>query len=183
MSTYTPKKKGLIGPPKDLSGPYLLQVIRSRSKECGDCWEWGGSFTSGSVPMMYHQGRRCPVRALIMTGLKNSPTPSGHVASNSCENGHCVNPEHARSITKSKMLIRTRKNTNQEARAAKIAATKAKQLGKIDDAAFSRIMNGSEKGVHLAKELGVDQSLISAYRLGKAGRFRRSNPFAGLGAR
>lgn len=179
----TPKKKGLIGPPKDLSGPYLLQVIRSRSKECGDCWEWAGSFTSGSVPMMYHQGIRRPVRALIMAGLKDSPTPQGHVASTSCENGWCVNPEHARNITKSKMLIRTRKNTNQEARAAKISATQTKRLGKLDDAAIIRIMDGEEKGVHLAKELGVDQSLISAYRLGKAGRFRRANPFAGLGAR
>lgn len=180
MSKYTPKKKGLVGPPKDLSGPYLLQVIRSRSKECGDCWEWMGSFTSGCVPMMYHRGKRCPVRSLILSGLKGTPTPPKHVASTTCENGWCVNPEHAKNITKTKMLERSRKNTNQEARAAKIAATQIKRIGKIDDAAMDRIMNGDEKGVHLAQELGVDQSLISAYRLGKAGKYRKANPFAGL---
>lgn len=181
MSKPHPKRKGLVGPPRELSGPYLLQVIKSRSEECGDCWEWTGSYVSGGVvPMMYHQGNRRGVRTLIMIGIKGAPTPEGHKASTTCENSRCVNPAHAKNITNAKLLERSRRNTNQTARAAKIAATQIKKLGRIDDAGLDRIMNGNESGVAVAQALGVDQSLISMYRLGKKGKFRRANPFAGL---
>jgi hypothetical protein len=181
---YTPKKKGHFGPPKALSIPYLLNMIRSRSRECGDCWEWEGSVTGGRTPMVYHNLQRRPVRTLILEALTGKTTPHGHVASTTCGNSWCVNPEHARYITKAKMLDRTRANTNQVARAAKIAAGHIRRGNcKIDDAALARIMNSDEPGCLLAQELGVDQSLVSGYRRGKKGRFRNANPFGGLIAR
>lgn len=174
-----PRKKDFIGPPEKLSGPYLLEAIKARSKECGACWEWHGPFTSGRVPMMRHRGDRRPVRALILE-WKGKPARANHVASTSCENTACVNPEHTKELPKAKMLERSRKNTNQAARAAKISATQIRKLGKISDDAYMRIMGSTESGVSIGKDLGVDQSLVSAYRNGKRGRFRMANPFAGL---
>lgn len=129
--------------------------------------------------MMSHRGERRPVRSLILE-WKGRPPRANYVASTSCENTACVNPEHTKELPKAKMLERSRKNTNQAARAAKISATQIRKLGKISDDDYRLIMGSAASGVAISDSLGVHQSLVSAYRNGKRGRFRMANPFAAL---
>lgn len=161
----------------------LLTHIQAMSVREGDCLIWTGSFSGNNQPMIRLDGVRRTVRSVVMQILKGKPTPAGSVASNTCECSKCVEPEHVLNISRAKMLERSRRNTNQELRAARIAAAKVHER-KLTDEDVQMILSSDKTGLALAAELGVHNTLISRYRRGKSVRARRqSNPFAGLGSR
>lgn len=161
----------------------LLSYITAMSRQEGECWIWTSGFSGSGQPMMRVNGERRTVRSAVMQFIKRDPTPPGSVASNECECSACVNPKHAVNITKTKMLARSMRNTNQELRAAKIAAGHARNR-KLSDEQVAMILESDRTQQSLADELGVHISLISHYRCRKSVRARQhNNPFAGLGAR
>jgi len=159
-----------------------LDDIKARCEEVGDCLEWQGSYTTSGSPMLYHDGERTTVRKVVYALKHGRQLPDGHVASNCCCNPRCVSEDHVRGITKTKMLERTRANTNHELRAARIAATKRRNEAKLTPEQVQMVRDSQETNLALAAQLGVHHSLLSAIRNGKAWR-SYTNPFAGLGAR
>lgn len=159
-----------------------LDDIKARCEEVGECWEWQGSYTTSGSPMLYHRGERTTVRKVVYAIKHGRELPDGHVASNCCRNPRCVRDEHVRGITKAQMLESSRANTNQQLRAARIAATKRRTDAKLTDEQVQMVRESSETNLALADQLGVHHSLLSAIRNGRKWR-EFGSPFAGLGAR
>lgn len=159
-----------------------LTEIKARCEEVGTCWEWQGAYTTSGSPLVYHEGKRTSVRKLVYALKHGRPLPDGQVASNSCQNPRCVCDDHVRGFTQAQMLHRSRANTNQELRAARIAATKRRTVAKLTPEQVQMVRDSPKTNLALAAELGVHHSHLSVIRRGKAWRTFGS-PFAGLGAR
>ena len=71
----------------------LLERIKARVIEEGDCWIWQGCM-NGTIPQTYLGNRRVGgVRVALWRELKGA-VPRGKVVSNSCGDDRCVNPDH-----------------------------------------------------------------------------------------
>lgn len=71
----------------------LIERIRQRVIEEGECWNWTGALqTCGSTPTMKYNGTVMAVRRAIMLE-RGVPMGKGR-ATYTCGNPMCVNPEH-----------------------------------------------------------------------------------------
>lgn len=160
----------------------LREYIDARTKPEGACRIWTGAYSGSGQPMMWFKGKRRTVKSVVLEALKGVPQRPGFVSTTVCECIQCVDTSHCQQVSQAQMLERSRKNTNQALRAARIAASQA-HLRKLTDEDILTILTSSEPGVHLAKRLGVHHSLISKYRRSQPGTARAINPLSGLGAR
>lgn len=125
--------------PASLS-PDLMDRIKARIQEEGDCWNWTGSygnkvpvigFTREEVP--HHRPRkdnryvyvavRRALFALLRTPGANRQA-SGRLMVASCGNPACVNPDHIRAITRSDMARIMGQQVNLEALAQRGASVR-----------------------------------------------------------
>jgi hypothetical protein len=157
-----------------------LDDIFKRTVEVGECREWTGSFTTSGVPLVYHRGQRTTVRKVVYEIRTGKQLPVGMVASTKCTNPRCV--DHVLPLTKAQMLERSRANTNQELRAAKIAASKRRTAAKLTPEQVQMIRDSKETSTALALRLGVHHSVPAGIRKGLMWK-EFTTPFSGLGAR
>ena len=69
----------------------LIEKIQTHSVTCGDCWEWRGCM-NGPIPTMKHGGQVANVRRLVL--IDSGVPMKGFIATYTCGNPMCVNPEH-----------------------------------------------------------------------------------------
>lgn len=87
---------------------HLVEKIRSRCEEIGDCWEWQGArHKNGGAPMVNHQGRPNQVRRIL--AMAAGMNCCGKVVTNRCRNILCVNPEHIQLMLRQTLQRRTAK--------------------------------------------------------------------------
>lgn len=162
----------------------LLEKIRDLSVEDGDCWIWKGALqTCGSVPTMNHGGRVGAVRRFI---LQDQGVELGkRLATYTCGNPKCVNPEHVAPITRRALQLRVVEETGiaSNPMRRKRLAENARKRAKINEQIAEQIRNAEGTQREIAERFGVSQSVVSRVVLGKGWRTYGGNPFAGLGAR
>lgn len=141
----------------------LREYIDARTRQEGACRIWTGGKTGSGQPTMRFKGERRTVRSVVLEVLKGLPHKPGFVASNTCQCSLCVETEHCLQISQAQMLERSRRNTNEEYRAARIAESQS-HLRKLTDQDLRNIIVSSEPSTSLAKRLGVHHSLIGRYR-------------------
>lgn len=166
------------------SAKTLLEKIQKHIVEDGDCWNWTGALQScGSVPMMNHGGRAAAVRRLI---LEDQGAYLGkRLATYTCGNAKCVNPEHVAPITRRALQLRNAEQhgySNNPVRRKRLAEN-ARTRAKINEQIAEEIRNAEGTQHEIAKRFGVSQATVSRVVLGKGWRTYGGNPFAGLGAR
>ena len=78
----------------------LIEKIQRHITPDGDCWQWHGCM-QGAIPMMKHDGKVANVRRLVL--IERGVPMKGHIATYTCGNPVCVNPEHAARSTRTQM--------------------------------------------------------------------------------
>jgi hypothetical protein len=162
----------------------LLEKIRDKIVEEGDCWNWTGAVqTCGSVPTMNHKGKVGAVRRFI---LEDQGVELGkRLASYTCGNPQCVNPAHTAPISRRALQLRLVEEHGYASNPVrrKRLADNARKRAKITAEIAEQIRNGEGTQRERAERFGVSQSVVSRIVLGKGWRTYGGNPFAGLGAR
>lgn len=158
------------------------EYLRLRSRPWGTCWEWTLGYTGSGIPRAPRDGGRAlTVRTLIARDVAKVEIPEGWVAATSCRNRKCVNPSHLEVMPRAKLLERSRKNTNEKLRHAKIAAAR-RGNGKLTPEAVADIKTQREPAATYAERYGVHVSMVHKIWNGNAWAdiLPSSNPFAGL---
>jgi len=158
----------------------LLEYVKARSEEIGDCWDWKGALQAcGTTPMMRHQGKTISVRRLIMQD--QGFEVEGKVATCTCGNHLCVNPEHLELITRKRLTKRVASKINRSIsvlRMAKISSV-ARQHSKINKQIAEEIRQAEGTQREIARRFGVSQATVSVIKRGLTWR-DYNNPFAQL---
>lgn len=158
-------------------GAYLMDKIRPRCIEDGDCLIWTGRRSAGNVPRWGDKS----LRRMIYTAMVG-PVQDRFLISNNCENPLCVNPAHLKANTKGAVLRRVYENTDLALRRSITSTRAARKRAKLDLDKVREIRASDEILDVLAERYGVHRALISQVKRGVAWK-ETSSPFAGLGAR
>lgn len=146
----------------------LLEYLRARSEEVGECWEWTGALQSArGSPVMRYERVAQPVRRVIAIEL--GMQVKGRMATVRCCNSLCVNPEHVVVLTRKQLQQRTAKVTQLHAnptRCRKLAQT-ARRTAKLSEAQVAEIraLEGLTQR-QIAGRYGITQATVSAIRRG-----------------
>lgn len=152
-------------------GAYLMEKIRSRSIEEGDCLLWTGACnTRGPVATVGQ--KQYSLRQVAWSDKHGKPFPSGRVGSSGCNDPRCL----AHVVAKTWKQLNSRRPT--AAHRAKIAIGKCRD-SKLDDAAVAEIRLSDEPMTVLASRHRISKAY--GYMI-KRGECRRdyASPFAGL---
>ena len=158
----------------------LIEKIQRHVTIEGDCWEWHGCM-QGSIPMMKHDGKVANVRRLVL--IDRGVPMKGYIATYTCGNPACVNPEHTGRSTRTQMNRRNMAEMNSATntlRVKRIAEIKRRTSAKLSQADVEQIRAADEKQQDLANRYGVTKSLIGKIRRGEVWRTFSASPFSGL---
>lgn len=160
----------------------LVERVRLKCTECGDCWVWTGALSHGTPVMSVRAGGKKSmqsVRRLLL--VAKGKDPGRKLATTGCETALCVSPEHLVAMTRQALTKRSCLRTgyaNRLDRRAKVqAASKARRKLTDEQAAEVRASNLLLR--ELAAKYGVAKETIGAIRRGKSYR-NYTGPFAGL---
>ena len=171
----------------------LFDFIKDRCVIEGDCWNWQGALQScGSTPTINMRnpvtGKRQVMsvrRATLLERYKNSPhVLKGKLATYSCGNAACVNPEHTHAV--SRRALQTRlvqelgylRNPMRTQKIAKLMRAKSP----LTPALVAQIRADNSPQKQIAARFGVSQAAISKIKRWETWK-DTANPFAQLGAR
>ena len=158
----------------------LIEKIQRHVTMEGDCWEWHGT-VNGAIPTMKHGGQVSNVRRLVL--IESGVPMNGFIATYTCGNPKCVNPDHAGRSTRAQMNRRIMANMSSATntlRSKRIAEIKRETTAKLSQAEVDQIRVSDDKHEDLAARFGVTKSLIGRIRRGEMWRTFSASPFAGL---
>lgn len=158
----------------------LIDRIRERIEEIGDCWEWTGALQAKSpTPVMRYKQRTSQVRRFIAIAMNKKL--DGRLVTCKCRNELCVNPDHILVVTRKRlqeMLAKERQYQTNPVRMKKLA-DKARTRSKLTPALVDEIKNAEGTQRAIAKQYGITQAAVSSIKRGRTWK-EYSNPFAGL---
>ena len=155
----------------------LVERIRSRCEEVGECWEWQGALqkTKGA-PVMYVDKKNGCVRRWI--ALEMGHEVEGKVVTHKCGNHLCVNPEHLQVMNRTAFHKRTGKNQAKDMgidRRQRVALAR-RANAKLTPEKVQAIRDDTRAQHVIAQEYGISQSTVSQIKRGGAWR-DYTNPF------
>lgn len=148
--------------------------------EVGACWEWQGALqTKAPVPTMNFNGKVGPVRRHIAEHM--GMQVEGKLATTSCCNPLCVNPDHIALLTRKKLQQRVARNIRYAGNPVRMKklSDRARANGKLTLEQAQAIREAEGKQREIAARFGVTQATVSAIKRGRTWR-DYSNPFAQL---
>lgn len=170
----------------------LLQAIEDKAVKdpYSDCWNWKGATQSGgnaNVPVLNWRGRVNSVRRLVVmeryTGeAANLLQGRKRVATYSCGNPACVNPEHTILASRKAVQNRTAGQVTQlesSMRGRKASAFARKTYAVLDAHKAEQIRLDERPQKAIAADYGVSQATVSSIKRGKTWK-TYDNPFLGL---
>lgn len=157
----------------------MMKIIE-RTEEYADCHLWTGATGDSGHPIYKPTGCGCILVRRAMFRLNGGELEHRVPIDTTCGEKLCVNPGHLVKSTPGAIAKKAalRGKWSGKARCAKIAEAKRKNC-KLTMEAAREIRMSSETGPVLAARHGVNRSLITSIKLGKAWK-DYSNPFAGL---
>ena len=163
-----------------MSGAYLMEKIRARCEENGDCLLWPGAITTRGPVVTLNQ-KQIQLRRVVWEDAHQKPFPSDRVASVDCGHINCLADTHIIARTRAQLVARTNRMHASAGRNAKIANGKRRD-SKLSEEAAEEIRTSGLSAQEMAEKHSITKAYVYMIR---AGHFRRnySSPFAGLGAR
>lgn len=158
----------------------LVDYVRARSVEEGECWIWRGSTSAGGSPLMRYAGKRHSVRTLLFTTKRERPVRRGRRLRMMCGTFGCVNPDHIAEITRASWVQNVmRPRTNERVRVLKVRVARHR-MSKLSPEALADIRDGTEKLAVYAERYGISEGYAGLVRCGARMPAPVRNPFAGL---
>ncbi len=158
----------------------LLQRVREKSVDVGDCWEWrGATQTKSTTPIVNYGGKAVSVvRALALdAGAKLD----GLVATNRCRNPACVNPEHVVAVPRSMLITMVSQEQQFQKRLDfRHRLSRSSWKRKLSDSDVNAIRTSDADRQTLAQQYGVTRSYINSLKSGHRRALATTNVFAGL---
>lgn len=158
----------------------LIEKIQRHVTIEGDCWEWSGHM-NGPIPIMKHDGRVANVRRLVM--INRGVPMKGFIATCTCGNPKCVNPEHTARSSRAQMnrrIMSDMSSATNTLRSKRIAEVKRRTDAKLSQADVEQIRASGDTHQHLAARFGISKSIIGRIKRGEMWRTFSASPFAGL---
>ena len=158
----------------------LIEKIQRHVTIEGDCWEWRGCM-NGPIPTMKHGGKVANVRRLVL--VDRGVPMNGFIATYTCGNPACVNPDHTGRSTRAQMNRRIMADMNTATntlRSKRIAEAKRRTDAKLSQADVDQIRTSSDTQQDLATRFGISKSIIGRIKRGEMWRTFSVSPFAGL---
>lgn len=159
----------------------LIEQIQKHVVEDGDCWNWTGALQScGTVPTMNYKRKIGAVRRFIL--LEQGVDLSKRLATYTCGNPMCVNPEHVAPATRRSVQRRTTEELGhqQSLLRRKKLADNARRRAKLSPELARQVREADGTQDEIAARFGVSQATVSVIKRGVTWK-DYSNPFAGLG--
>lgn len=159
-------------------GAYIMEKIKSRCTEDGDCLVWNGSCATGDYPAMTFEGKSWLVRRLVGVTLGRKLDTKEAIVPK-CEEPMCVSPKH---------LVKTRRgpklgSNHGAAHAAKMALIQQSRSD-LTPADVLEIRDSEESLDELVKRFGKSKRAIQNIRSGSSWRNVGTGVWSGLmGAR
>lgn len=157
----------------------MMDKMMARTARNGRGLEWTGPMSKG-IPVFRVTGFRELIAARRLVLLELGPIEPGKLASMTCGNPVCVARAHVRPMTRTQaQRVTARKNGYHKnpVRSAKIAA-KAKARRVLTDEQAAMVRTDPRPLRAVAKELGVNFSVVQGIRSGRT--YRDGNPWGGL---
>lgn len=140
----------------------LIDRVRERSDEVGECWEWqDSSRRKGETPRLQINKKRMYVRRALAIEVGLLAADSAKFAAPKCRNWRCVNPDHIQVITHKALNKRLAQNRvgGKLATSRKASDSRRKRAKLTIDQA--REIRTSEMSMRkLAARYGVDYKTI-----------------------
>lgn len=158
----------------------LIEKIQRHVTTEGNCWEWRGHM-NGSIPTMKHDGQVANVRRLVL--IDSGVPMKGFIATYTCGNPKCVNPEHTARSSRAQMNRRIMADMNTATntlRSKRIAEVKRRTDAKLSQADVEQIRASNDTHQNLAARFGISKSIIGRIKRGEMWRTFSASPFAGL---
>lgn len=158
----------------------LITQIRKHIVEEGDCWNWTGALQStGTVPTMNYKRKVGAVRRFIL--MEQGVDLSKRLATYTCGNPMCVNPEHVAPATRRAVQVRSAKELGYQANPVrrKKLADNARKRAKLTPELARQVREADGTQDQIAEQFGISQATVSVIKRGKTWK-DYSNPFAGL---
>ena len=160
----------------------LIEKIQRHVTLDGECWQWHGYMLQGVTPMMNHDGKGSTnVRRLVL--IERGTPMKGYIATYTCGNPKCVNPDHTGRSTWTQTNRRIAANMNSATnalRARRVADAKRKTQAKLSQTDVDQIRASDESYRNLATRYGVSTSIIGRIKRGEMWRTFSASPFSGL---
>lgn len=161
----------------------LIERIRRYIEEVGDCWEWMGAMQGRSItPVMRYHQRTSQVRRFIAEAQGKDLSNAKLLATCSCRNPRCVNPEHVVVMTRKRfqeLICRETDYSSSLVRNKKLADAARVRFARISPEVVAQIRDAQGVQKQIAKDFGVSQSTVSSIKRGETWK-EYSSPFAGL---
>jgi hypothetical protein len=158
----------------------LLERVKAKVIEVGDCWEWQGAMQSRSpVPTMNFEGKVKPVRRHLAEAM-DLPV-QGKLATYKCGNPLCVHPDHLMVITRKKLQQRIAKEFKHHSNPLRLKklSDRARAHSKLTVELAQAIRDAEGKQRDIAAQFGVTQATVSVIKRGVTWR-DYTNPFTQL---
>jgi hypothetical protein len=167
-----------------MSAPtYLLNKIKSRCDEVGDCWLWKQGCSDSDMPQITLGNKTRAVRRVVYAEV-HGEIPDGKVVSPKCGHKKCVSPECLEAVTH-KHAHQNAARRGAHSSMGKIVRTALAMRARshITEEVVQRIREFEGPIRLICAETGVSESHAKSIRQGKARRDFVASPFAGLGSR
>lgn len=159
---------------------HLLEYIKSRTEEIGDCWEWQLAVQARSrTPVMRHNGKHQCVRRFVALAMGHNI--EGKVVTYNCGNHLCCNPDHLQVMTKTALQKRINKHHVRYmsmTRRQRVAAARRTNC-KLTLEQAQAIREDTRPQREIAKAYGISQPTVSSIKRGEMWR-DYSSPFIHL---
>lgn len=158
----------------------LIERVRARVEEIGDCWEWTGALqVCGSTPTMRHDGRAGAVRRFLAVEMGMNVT--NKLATAKCDNPLCVCPDHIIVVSRKQLQQRLAKATRYQTNPLRMKrlSDKARAHSKLNPEIVQQIRDAEGKQRDIARAFGISQAAVSQIKRGRTWR-DYTNPFAQL---
>ncbi len=155
----------------------LLSRIRRRIVEDGDCWNWTGAFRKKTIPVISFDGKKGAVRRFILDDL-GIDSAHRHLATHTCDNFRCVNPDHVAAMTRKTVARRAYPQANDLLRRRKLADA-ARKRSKITMEIAQKIREAQGLYREVAARFDVTYGVVARIRRGETWN-SLDNPFIQL---
>lgn len=181
------RKRIDCGPPIELSNGVVFGKIMQRCTICEECGEkthfLGAQNGSGVYPVKIN-GKFHSVRRLVFEFNGGKLKSNGKIITK-CHNHRCINPAKLKQVTMSEIIKQAVADGNfmGELHKYKIAQSKRKANGKINQTDADAIRYDGRSSTVIAAEMGLSSSFIRSVKNGRVRKNYFENVFSGLGAR